>query len=171
MLWLSHATRTDKLHLTSHRPSPRLVVRVGVAFLLASVVMLAGCGKSDPDSTNCTSAGFPTLRERIDFLQHYVKFRRTYESLDFAIQYSNNGGGMVPGPSDWDVRLVAVVPAAEMAAWVPAGAPVPSLDGDWLKSVPTSLDLSGVKEWYVNGGRTVGLDRTRGIVVYRDEAH
>lgn len=171
MPWLSHATGADKLHLMSHRPGPRLVGRVCMAFLLALVVLLAGCGKSGPDSTNSTSAGLPTLKERIDFLQRYVKFRRTYESLDYAIQYANNSGGMVPGPSEWDIRLVAIVPAAELAAWVPAGAPVPNVDADWLRSVPTSLDISGVREWYVSGLQVVGVDRTKRIVVYRIAKH
>jgi hypothetical protein len=124
--------------------------------------------RAAPPAPTAQVPGLPTLKERIDFLQRYVTFRRTYETLDFAIQYSNNAGGMVPGPSDCDIRLVAVVPAAELAAWIPGGSPVSNLDTDWLKSVPTSLDLSGINEWYIDGPRTVGLDRARRIVVYRN---
>ena len=39
---------------------------------------------------------FPTLAERVAFLQQYVTFRRTYETLDFDIMYQNNGGGSLP---------------------------------------------------------------------------
>lgn len=136
--------------------------------IFLSILLVAGCGKSGPASTKTNSSGIATTAERVNFLQEYVTFRRTYESLDFNIFYQNNGGGMSPGPSDWDVQIVATVPASELQAWVPPGVksgPPPALD--WLKSVPTTLDLSGINEWYTDGHRIVGLDRTRRIVVYR----
>lgn len=123
---------------------------------------------SGPASTKATSAAYATVAERVKFLNEYVKFRRTYETLDFDIMYQNNGGGMVAGPSDWDVRLVATVPAAELQAWVPTGVNASTApDAAWLKSVPTTLDLSGVSEWYIDGSRVVGIDRAKRIVVYR----
>jgi hypothetical protein len=160
--------RRKRNYVTTDRERHGLVGRLGLASLFTGMVLLTGCGKSGPESTNCTSTGFATLNDRIEYLQRYVKFRRTYETLDFAIQYSDNSGGMVPGPSDWDVRLVAVVPAAEIADWVSVGTPASTSDADWLKSVPTSLDLSGIKEWYVDGKKIVGVDRAKRIVVYRN---
>jgi hypothetical protein len=131
-------------------------------------VLLAGCKPSGPASTKTTSAGYATVAERTKFLNDYVAFRRTYETLDFDIMYQNNGGGLVPGPSDWDVRLVATVPAAELEAWVPTGVNASTApDTEWLRSVPTTLDLSGVSEWFVDGNRIVGIDRARRVVVYR----
>ncbi len=62
--------------------------RWGILVLLCavvSVVLLEGCGKSGPASTNSTSAGLSTLKDQVDFLQRYVSFRRTYESLDFSV--------------------------------------------------------------------------------------
>ena len=148
--------------------SPNQKAHRGIWLLLCAsfTVLLAGCGKSGPATTDTTSASIPALKDRVEFLQQYVTFRRTYDSLDFAIQYRNNNGGMVPGPSDCDIRLVAIVPAAEISDWIPAEAPVPKPDTAWLKSVPTSLDLSGVDEWYVDGSKTVGLNRAKRIVVY-----
>ena len=138
------------------------------AFILLAALVFVGCKPSGPATTKTTSSNFTTIAERAKFLHEYVTFRRTYETLDFDIMYQNNGGGMVPGPSDWDVRLVAIVPAQELQAWVPAGIAVqPAPNTDWLKSVPTALDLSGVSEWYVDGKRVVGLDRAKRIVVYR----
>ena len=136
--------------------------------LILAVVLIAGCGQSGPPTTRTNSSQYATLEERASFLHQYVTFRRTYETLDFDIMYQNNGG-MVPGPSEWDVRLIATVPASELQTWVPQGVPaVPVVqDRQWLQSVPTSLDLSGISEWYVDGRRIVGLDRTRRIVAYR----
>ena len=106
-----------------------------------------------------------------DSLNRYVTFRRTYKTLDFDINYQNNGGGLVPGPSDWDIRLVATVPASQLQAWIPAdGVASEAPDIRWLGSVPTSLDVSGVDEWYADGLRIVGVDRDRGIVVYRQSS-
>ena len=135
--------------------------------ILFATLLLIGCKPTGPATTKTTSSTFTTIAERANFLHQYVQFRRTYETLDFDILYQNNGGGMTPAPSDWDVRLVATVPASELHAWVPAGvkaSPIPNTD--WLKAVPTKLDLTGVSEWYIDGKRVIGLDRARRIIVY-----
>lgn len=145
--------------------SPRTAV-----LLLATAFAVTGCEPEGPPSVRATSATVGPLAARVAFLERYVKFRRTYESLDFDLMYQNNNGGGVPGPSDWDMRLVATVPAAELDAWIPPGTTpttAAAATADWLKSVPTTLDLSGVNEWYARGGWTVGLDRQRRIVVYQ----
>jgi len=143
-------------------------------FLLV-LVLISGCGedRSGPPSTDTDSSAFASLSEKVDFLNQYVAFRRTYESLDFDISYHNNGGGMVPGPSEWDIRLVATVPADELNEWIPADVePMGEAeDSRWLDSVPTSLDLSGINEWYHDHRRIVGIDRERRIVAYYTWAH
>jgi hypothetical protein len=145
-----------------------LAIRVSILVLTA---LLVGCKPSGPASTKTTSAAYATVAERTTFLNEYVTFRRTYETLDFDIMYQNNGGGTVPGASDWDVRIVATVPASELQAWVPAGVNASSApDIAWLKSVPATLDLSGLSEWYVDGKRIVGIDRAKRIVVYRSSS-
>jgi hypothetical protein len=139
-------------------------------FILAMIVLLIGCKPSGPATTKTTSAAYAAVAvaERTKFLNDYVTFRRTYETLDFDIMYQNNGGGIVPGPSDRDIRLVATVPASELQAWIPVGVKTSaSPDLTWLKSVPTTLDVSGVSEWYVDGKQVVGIDRAKRIVVYR----
>ena len=144
---------------------PPMMLRLS---LVLAALLIVGCDRSGPATTRTVSSKFPTVAARSKFLHQYVTFRRTYETLDFDIMYQTNGGGLVPGPSEWDVRLVATVPASELPAWVPAGASaVPAPDASWLKSVPTTLDLSGVNEWYDEGHRVVGLDRARRLVVHR----
>lgn len=141
--------------------------------LFGVVVAGVGCrlaGSSGPPTTHTNSAQFATVQEKTAFLHQYVSFRPAYETLDFDIEFKNNSAG-VPGPSDWDVRLVATVPQLELEAWVPQGverAKATPRDVRWLTAVPTSIDLNGVDEWYDNGRRTVGLDRQRRIVVWRD---
>lgn len=144
----------------------RLFILALTFFLLT--FFLVGCKPSGPTSTKITSATYATVAERTKVLNEYVTFRRSYETLDFDIMYQNNGGGTIPGPSDWDIRLVATVPGSELQAWVPTGVTASSApDITWLQSVPTTLDLSGVSEWFIDGSRVVGIDRARRIVVYR----
>jgi hypothetical protein len=82
--------------------------------------------------------------------------------------YQNNGGGMAPGPSDWDIRLIAVVPKAQIEEWITDGIErSDSLSPNWLKVLPGTIDRTGITEWYHEGGTTIGLDRERGIVAFR----
>jgi hypothetical protein len=137
-------------------------------FLLLAL-LLAGCGSSGPATTQTASSEFATLPEKTKFLERYVKFRRTYEALDFQIKHIN-GGGLAP--SEWDLRLVAKVPASELPAWVPPGvAQSSTADRSWLATVPTSLDLSGFTEWYVENHRMIGIDRKQSLVACRNWAN
>jgi hypothetical protein len=142
-------------------------VRAVVVILLVSSA--AGCGGSrGPASTDTSTASFPTLAERVEFLQRYVTFRRGYRELGFHIHYRNGGGGAVPGPSEWDIRVVAVVPPEELTSWVPAGVTASaSVDRAWLAIVPGAEWAAGITEWYVGPGSVVGIDRDRSIVAYR----
>lgn len=152
------------------RTRRRLVILVLGALLLVVLLGLLVrllAPPSGPGSTLTRSETLPTLSDRVEFLQRYVRFRRTYETLDFNIEFHDNSG-MLPGPSEWDIRLVATVPAGEIAAWIP---PVPAMstppDVSWLAHVWTDLDLKGVNEWYEEGRKVVGIDRAKRIVVYR----
>lgn len=140
-----------------------------LAVFLLSVCIIPWTCRRGPASTRTNSAAFDSLAQKVAYLEQYVSFRRTYESLDFDLFVANHSGGLVPGPSNWDIRLVATVPQAEIDGWVPEPGQTPEVvpDLDWLATIPTKLDLSGVDEWYHGGGRTVGLDRDSRIVVYR----
>jgi hypothetical protein len=108
--------------------------------ILAVALLLVGC-EPGPASTRTYSSSFATVAERAEFLHEYVTFRRTYESLDFYIMFQDNFG-MPPGPSDYYIGLVAMVPASELQAWVPAGVSAASApDTAWLTAVPTALDV------------------------------
>jgi hypothetical protein len=140
--------------------------------LLLTFLLLPACKPAGttagPPSTRTTSAKSSTLKERTDFLHQYVTFRRTYQSLDFDIDFKNNSRG-VPAPNDYDIRLVAVVPADELQAWIPPGVGAVSIAPDvrWLATVPTTVNLSQINEWYEEPRRIIGVDRASNVVVYR----
>lgn len=132
---------------------------------------ITGCSRvAGPASTDTSSDSLPSLEERVEFLQKYVTFRRGYDDLGFHITYS--GGGLVPGPSEWDIRLVAVVPSSEISEWVPAGeAAMPTADKKWLINVPGAERTAGIEEWYTKPGKVIGIDRKHSVVAYRSWAH
>ena len=144
-------------------------VQMRMALLWLAVLSLVGCGEpSGPASTDTSSAALPSLAQRVEFLERYVTFRRGYTDLGFHIVYHNNGGGMMPGPSDWDVRLVAAVPPAELNAWVPPDrTATPVADTQWLAGIPGAGRAAGIREWYEAPGVAVGIDREHSVVVYR----
>ena len=145
--------------------------------MLAAMAVLAGCTPepSGPPSTQTASSEFETVAERVAFLEPYLPLERTYETLDFYVSYQNDDSAGfldIPGPSDWDIRIVATVPASELDDWVLDGVtPVDTADTAWLSTVPTSLDTSGLTEWYVDVTRATGIDRSRRIVAYRFTTH
>ncbi|MBL8001821.1 MAG: hypothetical protein JNL05_07665 [Flavobacteriales bacterium] len=79
--------------------------------------VLYGCSSGDDLTTRTESSQFTDPQEKLAFLMQYV--RRTPGLLDaeYAIWYQDNGKGAVPGPSDYDIRLVAKVKSDSLGAW------------------------------------------------------
>jgi len=144
-----------------------------VAALFALCALGQGCCEDEPGdgppSGRTSSASFETLAEKVAFVERHVTFRRTYKGLDFNIFFQNNGGGMLPGPSDWDVRLRATVPVSEIDDWIGglsrADAPV---DISWTQAIPGGREPTEGTAFFANGGVILGVDRERGTVFYRN---
>jgi hypothetical protein len=121
-----------------------------------------------PASTHTSSSAFATLPEKVAFLEQYVTFRRHYRELEYGVFYQNNGG-CPPGPSEWDVTIIARVPPDELAAWTADMKPVATRPPELYK-LASELDIRGVDTWYEASGKVVGVDRERAIVIYRASA-
>ena len=147
-----------------------LVRNLSVILLLASI---QGCDDSVdiPETTLSSSDQFTTLTEKVAFLERYVNFRRAYEDLAFLIDYRNNGGGFIPGPSEWDIRILASVPEHEIEQWTGGMEKTRMPDIDWMNSLPAKAGPARKFDWYRSGadtsGRVVGVDRKRRRIVYR----
>ena len=101
-------------------------------------------------------------------MQRYFIPKRKYQKLDFAINYHDNSTGSIPGPSDWDIALVAVVPQAALTEWISGIKKLPQMpDIKWLVRIPSDIDYSQISEWYYIGfSSVVGINRDSGVVVY-----
>ncbi len=140
-----------------------------VIFLIAIGFGIYVWSQSSPDAvtTTTSSSSFSTLKDKTDFLNSYVTFRRNYRDLEFHISYLNNSC-IVPAPSEWDIRLIAIVPEEELHLWIPAGIRVStSTDRNWLTNVPSSHLADGITEWYTQQGKIVGVNRQTSVVAYR----
>lgn len=147
----------------------RFVAKLVVPMLIG--IVFGGCTThpSGPASVRENSDARPELADRVRFIEGYVTFRRKYDKLEYDVLYQNNGGGMVPGPSDWDIRLLAVVPSTEVDAWIPKGvAKAEAAPPQWLRELPGVIAKDGITEWYRKSGLEVGVDRSRAIVAYRN---
>lgn len=137
--------------------------------MILLTIVLYGCwlppfpDDTRPPSANETSEARLQLRDRIRFVENYVLDNRNYIKLEYDILYYNN----VPGPSDWNVRVLAEVPPSEIKSWIPAN--VSRSDGkppDWVKKIPGNIPTNGLTEWYYAGRLEVGIDRNKSIIAY-----
>ena len=132
-------------------------------------LLLSSCGKGK--TTDTRSSDFLTLEEKKEFLERYVKFRRSYDDLEFHIAFIDGGSGAVPGPSEWDIRFSAIVPAAELDHWIDGLEADEAPSTDWIAAIPDGAPELNEFKWYRDDGRNVGIDRKNRRVLYRNEAH
>jgi len=139
--------------------------------LLLVLPLIGGCGGKKSKTTDTNSAGFSTLREKQAFLEQYVTFRRNYEELEFDIFYIDGGDGRMPGPTEWDIRVLAKVPADDIDQWISGMAQTKSADTSWVSSIPNAPAKLDAFQWYEDGGRLVGRSPEDRILLYRNLAN
>ena len=140
-------------------------------FLVLLVPLLGGCGGNASKTTDGDSRRFATVTEKQAFLERYVSFRRRYDELDFAIRYIDGGDGMVPGPTEWDVRMLAKVPVESLDEWASGMVPTQIPDVSWVSFIPNAPIEMASFEWYSGEGRIVGISRGSRLVLYRSRGN
>jgi len=72
----------------------------------------------------------------------------------------------LPGPSDWDIKLLAKVPVEALSLWTDGLTPATET-GHWMSGIADEIDVSGIDSWYRASGKVVGIDQENSIVAYR----
>jgi hypothetical protein len=135
---------------------------------LMLTLLIASCGKTK--TTDTVSSEFATLAEKQEFLELYIKFRRSYDDLHFHISFIDGDSGMLPGPTEWNVRVIAVVPVGEIDQWIDGLSEASDPELDWISGIPNApTDLSRYK-WYEGDRVIVGVDRESRSILYWNHA-
>jgi hypothetical protein len=149
-------------------------MRVGVLVVL--VMVLAGCGmggQAAPSKTTDTrSSTLASDAEKIAFLRRYLVLASPVHQTEFHVVYHDNSGGLVPGPSDWDIQAIMRVAPDEMPRWTDGMQPAQadSVDLAWLHALQRSAPgwlASAPPIVYQRSGELVALFEGDGMVAKR----
>ena len=166
--------RSDKFNITRASVIADVILLMNQKLKLTVILclLMLGCSRqSGPPSTSSTYTPSQSLKQRIDFVEKYVAFRREYEELEYAIDFQNNSG-FVPAPSDWDVKIIAKVPAATVGEWIKNSQTIPYGKWNWHTTTATNIDTSGINAWYTAGSSiTIGVDRANSVIAYRNSSN
>ena len=165
---VSWLRRSERTRVSIGVPKSMTVLQV---ILTTVIALTAGCGGKRSKTTDTDSREFVDLTERQSFLERYVTFRRSYEELEFDISFVDGGEGRVPGPSEWDIRLLARIPADEIDEWISGLAATESVDASWVSSIPNAPPVLDGFQWYEDGSRVVGFNPSSLTLIYRSQAN
>lgn len=110
---------------------PRLMwVALGLTIGLTALAVVRGKSKVMPTDTR--SASLHGDQARIDFLKRYLVLPSEIQATEFHIVFHENNKGMMPGPSDFDIRAAVKVPPDKLGLWIKdMGSPSSPFDVAW----------------------------------------
>lgn len=121
--------------------------------LLASLILtcLVSCSSVPSRTTDTHSSTLPDLAAREQFLKDYAKLPTAVEDLAFQVVYHDNSEGL-PGPSDWDIQVVAKVTQADLATWTIGLTPSENSSAfEWVSKV-SGWTFESEPEFYLKDG-------------------
>ena len=143
------------------------------AFMFLTLALLVtSCQESK--TTQTQSKIFKDLKSKISFLQRYMNVQgKTFEKLDFYINFQDNSGGMVPAPNEWDICLIAVIPKEDLGLWIKDLEKLETApDMARFEIVTTDIDYSSVNEWYKKSTNSyLGISREKNIIFYSSQKY
>jgi hypothetical protein len=135
--------------------------------IAAVMLSLTSCGRGAAAdlTTDTKSADLATEAEQIEFLARYVTLKSAVSQTEFHIIYHDNSGGLVPGPSDWDIRTVMLV--EDTAPWIDGKTQIDSADFTWADSLLTDeLRPSSPPIYYTNPTTTIAVFEPEQIIYF-----
>ena len=78
---------------------------------------------------------------------------------------------MVPGPTEWAVRIMAKVPEESLGEWTAGMGSTEAPDVSWVSSIPNAPVTLDSFQWYAEGSRIVGISRGERSVLYRNHTN
>jgi hypothetical protein len=140
-----------------------------ISGLLLIFILMSACGVTDNASSRTTDTRSSDLggeAEQINFLGQYVTLRSAVSETEFHIVYHDNSGGLVPGPTDWDIQSVMWV--EDVSAWIGDKEMVDSADFSWVESlVDDSVRPSSQPVYYANSSTTIAVFEPEKLIYFR----
>ncbi len=144
------------------------LVRLGVVSGLVLPALNVGCWDDKPNLTTDTdSRAFVDRAKKLGFLRRYVKLPTEVRNVEFSIVYRDNSHGLVPGPSDWDIRYIVRVDPQDVDAWLYDPRPAKLRPESEARLAAMIDDRPG---WRRTGRPTYFRQRDRAyVIVYRKD--
>ncbi|MCL2812897.1 MAG: hypothetical protein FWD25_13545, partial [Clostridia bacterium] len=100
--------------------------RVLIILFIASLTLLASCTNKLPTinhnennkTTNTKSSVFDSKSEKIEFLKKYLLTYSEIADAEYHIVFYDNSTGLIPGPSDWDLKVAIKISPTEIDGWL-----------------------------------------------------
>jgi hypothetical protein len=145
-------------------------VRLVIAVLLSCCALVA-CSAGEDLTTDTRSAQFSNGPEKLTFLARYLKRSPGLLDAEYAIWYQDNGHGGVPGPSDYDMRVIARVIPDSLDAWT-EGLTLETYSGtasDWqeLMSDTVAWRIASAAQLYRGPAKVLLVHGDEGVVLAR----
>lgn len=135
-----------------------------IAFFLTGSVLVA-CSTGKDLTTDTRSVQFSNRTEKLAFLARYLKRAPGLLDAEYAIWYQDNGDGGVPGPSDYDIRVLARVIPDSLDAWTEGLSREP-----WTGSNLAWKDLMvDTVVWRIASAAQLYRGPSKVLLVHRDE--
>src|SRR5690606_2471586 len=95
-----------------------------------------------------------------------VNLKSAVLQTEFHIIYHDNSGGLVPGPSDWDIQAVMLV--EDTAPWKEGKTAIDTADFSWAGPFLTDeLRPSSQPAYYANQAVTIAVFEPEQIIYFR----
>jgi hypothetical protein len=99
--------------------------------------------------------------EKIAFLSRYLSAKSDIEAAEFIIEYQDNSGGWVPGPSDWDIQAAMKMQPRDTRLWAEG------LDRDLSEDHDLSwgMRLTQSEGWRIESKPQIFVSQNRDVTV------
>jgi hypothetical protein len=119
-------------------------------------------------TTDTASSQFATDKEKIAFLERYLELPTQVEAAEYTIVYQDNSSGRVPGPSDWDMRVVVKVAPEDISSWPKSlTETTQAFDLEWAYHFANAegWQLTSAPQFFVASSKRVAVFEVEGVVV------
>lgn len=136
------------------------IMIIGMIAALLVVVILAlvlwkTSYREKGKTTDTWSNEFKDHDEKMAFLAKYLIMPSEPINAEYHIVYQDNSIGSVPGPSDWDVRVILKISPEDFGVWLDGYKPVTSSEIDltwWDGLASDNITWEGHVEYYKREG-------------------